>query len=137
MTHGDLAGACLAVESWLTARVPTVTDDAALANRLVATIEEDEVILTVEDAAAAIGVSPRTAQRLIRRFVGLTPLALIHRRRLQEAAHRLSTEPETTIAEIAAELGYADQPHLVRDFRKVLGFTPGGYRATSSNSQTL
>lgn len=131
MGNGDLATACLAVESWLTARVPTVSDDAALANRLVVAIEEDEAILTVEDAAAAIGVSPRTAQRLTRRYVGLTPLALIHRRRLHQAAHLLSTEPGTTVAQIAADLGYADQPHLVRDFRKVLGFTPGGYRRTA------
>lgn len=131
MRLGDLAGACVAVESWLTARVPTVSDDAELANRLVVAIEEDEEILTVEDAAATIGVSPRTAQRLTRRFVGLTPLALIHRRRLQHAAHLLSTEPGTAVADIAAELGYADQSHLVRDFRKVLGFTPGGYRRTA------
>ncbi|WP_248488640.1 helix-turn-helix transcriptional regulator [Tsukamurella sp. PLM1] len=135
MSGGDLGSACLAIESWLTARVPTVSDDAALANRLVVAIEEDEAILTVEDAAARIGVSARTAQRLSRRFVGLTPLQLIHRRRLQEAAHLLSTKPDTSIADIAAELGYADQPHLVRDFRKVLGFTPGGYRSSSSNSQ--
>lgn len=131
MSRGDLAAACLAVESWLTARVPTVSDDAALANRMVVAIEEDESILTVEDAAATIGVSPRTAQRLTRRFVGLTPLALIHRRRLQQAAHLLSTQPETAVADIAADLGYADQSHLVRDFRKVLGFTPGGYRRTA------
>lgn len=131
MRRADLGTACLAIESWLTARIPTVSDEADLANRLVAAIEDDETILTVENAAAAIGVSPRTAQRLTRRFVGLTPLALIHRRRLQHAAHLLSTEPEASVAEIAAELGYADQSHLVRDFGKVLGFTPGGYRRTT------
>ncbi|TWS18510.1 helix-turn-helix transcriptional regulator [Tsukamurella asaccharolytica] len=131
MGRGDLATACLAVESWLTARVPTVSDEAALANLLVVAIEEDDAIITVEDAAAAIGVSARTAQRLTRRFVGLTPLALIHRRRLQLAAHLLSTEPDTSVAQIATDLGYADQSHLVRDFRKVLGFTPGGYRRTT------
>lgn len=131
MRNGDLGGAGRAIESWLTARVPAVSDDAALANRLVVAIEEDEAILTVEDAAATIGVSPRTAQRLTRRFVGLTPLALIHRRRLQHAAHLLSTEPDAAVADIAAELGYADQSHLVRDFRKVFGFTPGGYRRTA------
>ncbi|NKY19029.1 helix-turn-helix transcriptional regulator [Tsukamurella spumae] len=128
MRRGDLGAACLAIESWLAARVPTVTDEAESANRLVARIEDDEAILTVEEAAAAIGVSVRTAQRLTRRYVGLTPLALIHRRRLQHAAQLLSTEPDTAVSRIAADLGYADQSHLVRDFRKVLGFTPGGYR---------
>lgn len=128
MRGSDIAGACRAVESWLSSRVPTVPDDAALANRLAALIEDGDDELTVDDAAAAIGVSTRTAQRLTRRYVGLTPLQLIHRRRLQHAAELLRTEPDTPIARIAADLGYADQAHLVRDFRKVLGFTPGGYR---------
>ncbi|WP_019204435.1 helix-turn-helix transcriptional regulator [Tsukamurella sp. 1534] len=137
MGRGDIPGACAAFESWFAARVPTVPDEAQLANRLVALIEEDAAIATVEDAAAALAMSPRTAQRLTKRYVGLPPLALIHRRRLQQAAERLRLEAGLPIATIAAELGYADQAHLIRDFRKVLGFTPGGYRTTSSNSQSL
>ncbi|GAB3134543.1 helix-turn-helix domain-containing protein [Tsukamurella serpentis] len=128
VSSGDLAGACAVIESWLNARIPTVTDEARTANRLVARIEEDDSIRTVEDAADTVGVSVRTVQRLTRRYVGLTPLALIHRRRLQHAAELLRTDPDTTAAAIAADLGYADQAHLVRDFRKVLGITPGGYR---------
>ncbi len=128
MSRADVAGACAALESWLTARIPTMSEEEALANRLVAAIEEDESIRSTSDAAAAVGVSVRTAQRIARRFVGLTLLALIHRRRLQQAAELLRTDPAAPITAIAADLGYADQAHLVRDFRKVLGFTPGGYR---------
>ena len=34
-----------------------------------------------------------------------------------------------TAFEIAADLGYADHAHLTREFRRVLGFTPSGYRS--------
>ncbi|NED59463.1 helix-turn-helix domain-containing protein, partial [Streptomyces sp. SID10244] len=44
----------------------------------------------------------------------------------QEAAERLRGSG-TTLAMIAAELGYADEAHLVRDFRTVTGMTPGQF----------
>ncbi len=34
---------------------------------------------------------------------------------------------EVEIFEAAQELGYHDQPHLIRDFREQVGFTPGAY----------
>jgi AraC-like DNA-binding protein len=131
----DLAAACRAFEDWLSTRIPTVTADAALINTLVARIEQDPTLGTVELAAAAVGVSARTAQRLTRRHLGLTPLQLIHRRRLQHAAELLRTDPERPVATIAAELGYADQAHLIREFRRVLKFTPGGYRSSAGGDR--
>lgn len=131
MTGPDLPAACRAFERWLLARTPTVPPEAALADALVTRIEDDADLTTVEDAAAAVGVSVRTAQRLVRRHVGLTPLQLIHRRRLQHAAELLREQPDLPIAAIAAELGYADQAHLIREFRRVLNFTPGGYRSST------
>lgn len=128
MGRADIDAACAAYESWFRTIAPEVSDEGRLANRLVALIEEDESLLTVDEVAAATGTSARTVQRLARRYVGLTPLAMIHRRRLQHAAELLRTEPDVPMADIAADLGYADQAHLIRDFRKVLGFTPGGYR---------
>ena len=39
---------------------------------------------------------------------------------------------DATLAVIAAELGYADEAHLVRDFRTVTGMTPGRFAARFS-----
>ena len=36
-----------------------------------------------------------------------------------------------TIAQVAADLGYADHAHLTTDFRTVLGLTPNRYRSSS------
>ena len=62
------------------------------------------------------------------RRLGLTPKWLVQRRRLQEAAERLRSRT-TTLAEVAAALGYADQPHFSRDFARVTGMTPGEFAA--------
>ena len=61
-------------------------------------------------------------------------LSLIRRRRLQEAAQRLREQPDTELAALAAELGYADQAHLAGDFRTVLGLTPSRYRGEAAQA---
>lgn len=121
---------------WLVATVPAPGEEGLLANAMAELIDGDPSLLQVTDAASRLGVSVRTLQRLARRYVGLTPLAMIRRRRLQEAAERLRTDPATDITGVAADLGYSDHAHLAGDFRTVLGFTPSSYRNGGSHSQS-
>lgn len=125
------ARAVAAAAAWLQSRVPAPSPEAELANRLEELIRVDPALTRVDQAAAQLGVSVRTAQRLAKRYVGLPPLMMIRRYRLQEAAERLRTEPGTIIADIAAELGYADHAHLAAAFRNVLGLTPSSYRRSA------
>lgn len=124
-----LAGAVAAFADRLSSRVPSPGAEAMLANAMDDLLLQDAGILHVVDAAERLGVSVRTLQRLARRYVGVTPAAMIRRRRLQEAAQRLRAHPDADLADLAAELGYADHAHLSRDFRRVLSFTPSAYRA--------
>ncbi|MFE5835254.1 helix-turn-helix domain-containing protein [Arthrobacter sp. NPDC056493] len=107
---------------------PAVTEEALLANRLMELVASDASLVRVEDAASALAVSQRTLQRVARKYIGLSPAALIRRRRLQDAAERTRLDPSADLAAIAAELGYADHAHLTNDFQKYLGFTPSTYR---------
>lgn len=113
---------------WLRQHVPDPTGEALLANAMADHIADDSDVLRIEDVAALVGVSPRTLQRLAQRYIGVTPAAMIRRRRLQEAAEVLRTQPDTDIATVAAALGYSDHAHLTNDFHVVLGFTPSAYR---------
>jgi AraC-like DNA-binding protein len=128
---GDVrrARAVEAFAEWLTKALPPPDADALLANALAELADGDPSVLQVQQAADRLGVSTRTLQRLARRHVGLSPAAMIRRRRLQEAAERLRSDPVADLATVAADLGYADQAHLCRDFRTMLGFTPSAYRA--------
>ncbi|HET8992282.1 MAG TPA: AraC family transcriptional regulator [Rhodococcus sp. (in: high G+C Gram-positive bacteria)] len=101
----------------------TIDDEGHLINEVVAFVEDNPDVLRVEQVRDEFGLSERALQRLVHRRIGLTPKWLIQRRRLQEAAGRLR-ERATPLAEMAALLGYADQPHFVRDFAKVVGMTP-------------
>lgn len=122
--------AVAAFTGWLRERIGAISEEGRLANTMADLLDSDSSVLRLADAAASMGVSPRTLQRLARRYVGLSPYAMIRRRRLQEAADRIRRAPDVDLARVAAELGYADQAHLAGDFRRVLGFTASTYRST-------
>ncbi|MBS9373029.1 helix-turn-helix domain-containing protein [Rhodococcus sp. B50] len=121
------ASAMEAFDDALRAYLP-IDEEGRLVNRVVAFVEENSDVLRVEQVRAEFDLGERALQRLVHRRIGLTPKWLIQRRRLQEAAGRLR-DRSGSLSEVAAVLGYADQPHFVRDFAKVVGMTPGTFAA--------
>lgn len=103
-----------------------VDDQGILANDIVDFVERRPDVTRVAQICTTFGLSERALQRLTRRRLGLTPKWLIQRRRLQEAAERLR-QGHGNLADVAAELGYADQPHFTHDFHAVTGMTPGQF----------
>ena len=130
------ARVCAVFADWLVARVGAPTAAARDANAMAALLMTDATIIRDEDAATRLSVSVRTMQRLALRYVGMSPAAIIRRRRLQEAAQRVREIPQTDLSMLAAELGYSDHSHLTNDFRAVLGFTPTSYRSASADPFT-
>lgn len=75
--------------------------------------------------ARALGVGPRALERLFRVEVGLSPALFARIRRLQGVLAALEgRRPPLGWAALAAAHGYADQSHLIRDFRLLAGTTP-------------
>lgn len=104
-----------------------VDDEGRLVNDIVDLIESTADLLRVDDLCARLDIGERALQRLLLRRVGLGPKWLIRRRRLHEAAEGL--RHDRALATVAADLGYADQAHLTRDFRRSTGLTPGEFAA--------
>lgn len=122
--------AMAAMEGTLRRFLP-VDPEGELVNAVVACIEDDSDVLRVAQVCERFDLGERALQRLVRRRLGLTPKWLVQRRRLQEAAELLR-QGSTTQAEIASTLGYSDQPHLIRDFARVTGMTPGQFATAHS-----
>lgn len=107
------------------ARVAQAREVAAIA----AIAERDRGVRRVEDLAGAAGVGARTLQRMFAEHVGVSPLQVVRRWRIIEAAEVAAAGAPVDWAELAAALGYSDQPHLVRDFTRHLGVSPAAYLA--------
>jgi AraC-like DNA-binding protein len=114
-------------EAFLRTRLPTLKPEVARTRDLVERIAADRTLRSVEDAADAFGTDLRTLQRRFLRFVGVHPKWVIQRYRLLEAAAQLRVPRPPKLAALAAALGYADQAHFQREFRNVIGRTPGSF----------
>ncbi len=130
--EGRRERAVAAFSRWLRDRIGLPDDAARQANALTDVLMGEDAALTPEEAATRLAVSVRTLQRMTHRHIGLSPAAMIRRRRLQEAALLVREEPAADLATIAAELGYSDHAHLTRDFQAVLGIAPRTYRSESA-----
>jgi AraC-like DNA-binding protein len=117
------------VEEFLRERRPRPDPQVELVQRIVAALLHDRTIARVDDVTEMFGVNPRTLQRLFQRYVGVSPKWVLRRYRLHEAAAVLARERHRPWAEVAAELGYFDQSHFIRDFTAAVGMTPGSYAA--------
>jgi AraC family transcriptional regulator len=78
--------------------------------------------IEVSELAKLAGRSPFHFSRVFRRSVGVSPHRYVVHLRLQRAIE-LAREGRSSLAEIAAHTGFADQSHLSRWIRRVRGVT--------------
>ena len=136
MTGRQRAASALA--DWVAQHTGPPQVMALIANKMEDVVASDRSVLRVDQLARRLDLSVRSLQRLCEKYIGLPPLAVIRRYRLQEAAQRLREDSSVTVAQVAAELDYADHAHLTADFRRVLGLSPSQYRQqTISDRQAL
>lgn len=83
---------------------------------------------TLEALSAEVEVEPGRLVRAFRRHLRTTPADYLRQLRV-DTARRLLTDTERPIADIALEVGFTDQSHLTRVFRRTLGETPAAFRA--------
>jgi AraC-like DNA-binding protein len=70
----------------------------------------------------------RSLQRIFSEYVGQSPKWVIQRYRLHEAIERFRSGDVLDWAQIALDLGYFDQAHLINDFKAMVGYTPTQYQ---------
>ncbi|MBB2915173.1 AraC-like DNA-binding protein [Streptosporangium becharense] len=117
------------VEDFLRARFPGADTGAERAMEAVATIAAAPEVTRVGTLARRLGSGVRELQRLFAEHVGIGPKWVIRRYRLHEVTERLARGTPIDWAGLAAELGYADQAHFVRDFKDMFGESPTWYAA--------
>jgi AraC family transcriptional regulator len=79
--------------------------------------------LGLAELAKIVQMSPHYFTRLFKQSTGLTPHQYVIHRRV-ERAKELLLNGELTIAEVAYSVGFANQSHLNRHLKRLLGVTP-------------
>lgn len=101
------------------------------ARRAVAYIDDHlESRLDVPLLAKLVSFSKSHFSRAFKQSLGLPPMAYVKLRRI-ERAKALMTATNQQLTAIAFICGFADQSHLNRSFRRVIGVSPGRWRRTN------
>lgn len=86
-----------------------------------------ETALTVPELCAIFNISRGTLYNLSKESFGCSITEYITRCRIT-AARKLLERSDSSIAEIAEQVGYPDVNYFIRSFKKYTGVTPGAYR---------
>ena len=79
----------------------------------------------IADLARACNIGARQLERQFVQQIGVSPKALCRFTRLRCAFDAFAGRAHRNLADLAAELGYADQSHFIHDFKSLTGRTPG------------
>ena len=81
----------------------------------------------VSNLARRVGGSVRTLHRRMRASTGLPPKRFLAMQRFRRAVYEIATR-NAGLSVIAIGLGFSDQAHLTREFRRHAGVTPGAFK---------
>jgi len=82
--------------------------------------------ISLDQLARQAGVSRFHFARQFRLSTGQSPMGYLRRVRIERSKSILQTR-DTTIAEVAARLGFSDQSHFTRIFGRLVGVSPGSF----------
>jgi AraC family transcriptional regulator len=86
--------------------------------------------LTLAEIAEAVCVHPVYLARVFREHYGCTLGEYTRQLRIELACRQLATS-DTPLVAIALTAGFADQSHFTKTFKRLVGLTPGQFRAAS------
>ncbi len=114
---------------------PRVHRSPALTRALRELLDERVVDgVRLDEAAHLLDAEPTHLVRAFRDHYGVPPHRYLTGRRIEAARHRLLAGERP--AEVAAAVGFYDQAHLHRHFKRLLGVTPGAFAASAPRDRS-
>ena len=107
--------------------------DPAVEQGLARLQSEDVAVSRIDDIALDLGLSARQFRRRFLAAVDLTPREYRRLLRFRRCVHALMTAPRVGWSARAAESGFADQSHLIREFRRLGSLAPAEFERRLRN----
>ncbi len=101
---------------------------SAVTRSVIRTILQHKGNIRVQQLAALSGYICRTIQRQFRQNTGLSPKAFGRMMRCQAALNNLHLPGNLSCSDLALDLGFSDQSHFLREFKKLVSTTPLDYQ---------
>ncbi len=123
-------------EQFLRSRHPERDESVALIHQIIERIIVDRALTKCSELERYFNMTQRTLQRLFSRCVGIGPSWVIRRYRIHEAVEQLEQGKTVDWPELAVDLGYFDQAHFIKDFKRLIGVSPARYVRRMSQGES-
>lgn len=112
--------------TWFTPRL--ARKSSAVTRSVIQTIMQHKGNIRVEQLATLSGYTCRTIQRQFRQDTGMSPKTFGRMMRCQAALNNLHLPGDLSCSDLALDLGFSDQSHFLREFKKLVSTTPLDYQ---------
>jgi transcriptional regulator GlxA family with amidase domain len=112
------------LEEFLLQRLDGVRIDPRVEKALLR-LEQSSGQLRIAQLAKHCEVSPRHLNRLLRTWLGFSAKRLARITRFQALLQRVEASPSDALAQLAVELGYYDEPHLINEVTQFAAISLG------------
>lgn len=104
-------------------------EPSIITKNLIHEIHEAKGNLRIKTLEEHTGYTSRTLQRKFQNDMGMSPKAFSQIVRGQMAVHNINNFDELAFSELASSLGFSDQSHFQREFKKLVSTTPLNYQS--------
>ncbi len=115
------------LETFIMDRLPRQPSHNGLLEEAITCIREREKPSTVQELGRLLGVNYKWLERNFRSYTGLSPKEYMQQYRFLQTCVQLQDGVPVDFMGIALQQGYYDQNHLIKDFKKFTGMSPGKY----------
>ena len=130
---GDInANTIISIENALCSELRLDSDGIQKAN-LIREFMETENDVAVQSFCANRGISIKTFERMVSQYSGYAPKILRRIRRFQTTSNQLAHENTDILSDIAYDNNFADQAHLIKEFREFSGVAPRTFSREKSS----
>ena len=121
---------CIAlIEQFLLSRLVTAADYRMKQLSTVVNLIDRCPQLDVPALADTACLSSKQLTRVFADYVGASPKDFLRIVRVQRALSLFQRQPASSFAQVAYACGFADQSHMIKEFRQFTGYTPAQYLA--------
>jgi AraC-like DNA-binding protein len=121
------------IEAYFTNLIKGSMETSNQLSPIVKTIMQVKGQSTINELTKLTGYSERKLERLFHQAIGISPVKYLQIVRLHYFLSLMrSAHSKESLTITGLESGYYDQPHLIHNFKRITGLTPGQYLSTAS-----
>lgn len=110
--------------------INTKTDrkKSSLTSQVINNIYMHQGNIKIKELASLTGYTARTLQRKFNEDIGMSPKIYSRIIRCQSAVYKINHSDKVAFSDLAYDLGFTDQPHFLREFKKLVNTPPLSYQ---------